>query len=86
LPAFVASRIASIPHVASLAQHLEDAELSTVAAVMRKYDDRTNQALIRLVGTLGPDVGIDMVDELEDLASQANDQWTSLFTHHGRDR
>ena len=40
LPAFVSSRVASRPHVAELAAHLEQAGLAHTADVLHKYDAR----------------------------------------------
>eukprot|EP00973_Karenia_brevis_P066193 9200366-Karenia_brevis.AAC.1 len=85
LPAFVASRIASRPHVAAMAQHLQIAELSTVADVMRVYDERTTQALVRLVGMLDPGTAGQLVDDLDQCADSAAERWAALFDSSATD-
>ena len=85
LPAFVASRVACRPHVAMLARHLEDAEICSAAAVLKRYDTRTDAALTRLVGTLDPEAGVDLVDELEMCISRADDSWQGLFDEDADD-
>ena len=79
LSAFLASRIASRPHVQELAQHMQDVGLAPVAVVMRAFDQRTDDALTQLVGELDSEIGTALVDQLTDLASTAQLQWDALF-------
>eukprot|EP00930_Biecheleria_cincta_P058055 TRINITY_DN43906_c0_g1_i1.p1 TRINITY_DN43906_c0_g1~~TRINITY_DN43906_c0_g1_i1.p1 ORF type:complete len:224 (-),score=43.32 TRINITY_DN43906_c0_g1_i1:57-728(-) len=79
LPALVASRIPCRPHIATLAGHLEEAEICTASSVLRKYDERTDAALIRLVSTLDSAAGVELVDELEKCMSAADDVWQHLL-------
>eukprot|EP00973_Karenia_brevis_P064465 8955978-Karenia_brevis.AAC.1 len=85
LPAFVASRISCRPHVAMMAQHLQIAELSTVTDVMRIYDKRTDEALVRLVCTLDPQVAGQLIDDLDHMADSAAERWAALFDGNEHD-
>lgn len=68
-----------------MARHPEDVQLSCLADATRKYAERSNQALLHLVGAFGPDAGVALVDDLEGLAHKASDHWTALFSEYSRD-
>ena len=80
LPAFVASRLASRPHVQALAAHMEEAEIGTVKQIMEKYDSRTTAALLKVVSLLDSEAGEKLVEDLEDATAKTEDQWRTLFT------
>ena len=46
---------------------------------MQRYDSRTTVALRKIVGLLDSEVGLQLVEELEDVTAKAEEQWKSLF-------
>ena len=52
LPAFIASRIASRPHVIEMAQHMEPFQHGATDSIRQAYDRRTDKALQTLVESL----------------------------------
>lgn len=79
LPAFLASRLASRPHVMSLARHLEEAELVDVDTFMAAYDARTTAARDRFFSNLSPHDQADMEDCLRRSQEHAANTWNQLF-------
>ena len=79
LAAFIASRFASRPHVEEMTKHLNAASLGNTRTVMDAYDRRTEDALIRLVSTIAPEKGSELIDLLGKSAEDAQWAWASLF-------
>ena len=79
LSAFLASRVASRPHVCELAGHMQEAGLATSEIIIQAYDRRTEDALIRLVTHLDAAAGATLVDTISLLADTAHRQWEALF-------
>ena len=79
LAAFVASRLASRPHVSQLAADMEQSGLATRCRILEAYDARTADALERLVRTLASEAGSALLDKLEDAAQAVGDAWANLF-------
>jgi len=77
LPAFLASRVASRPLVAAMADHLATAGICSVNQCMDAYDQRTRAAAHRWGETL-PDVVRQEADQLtQDAAAAAARRWQS---------
>jgi hypothetical protein len=79
LPAFVASRIASRPHVLEMAQHMEILHPGAARAITKAFDKRTDEALETLTKTLDTATGTTLVDTLKDLSEKAQTNWSALF-------
>ena len=75
--------MASLPRIAALAAHLEEAELATTAAVTRGYDSRTDAAMTKLVSQLDPDAGGELIDALDRCGEAALEEWCALFAAAG---
>ena len=78
LAAFVASRFTSRPLVTTMVQHYVAATGEQFDKIMSAYDSRTEDALITLVSTLPPDVGLGIVEKLADAADEATLRWQAI--------
>jgi len=84
LPAFLASRVASLPHVHEMAVHLEQAGLASSAGVMAAFDKRTEDAAANLATSLGSIAGEELIVCLEESAKSARENWSALFANEGQ--
>ena len=80
LGAFVASRLASRPHVQTLAEDMNSAGLGATDVIMAAYDERSLSALKRLLGELPPDAGCDLLEKLENAGTVAQEVWDNLLS------
>jgi hypothetical protein len=78
--AFVASRIASRPHVLTLAKHLADSGIGASTIVMDHFDRRTDNALTDVVAGLDATAGLKLLDELDQVAEDVVEKGKTLFT------
>ena len=62
-----------------MAEHLSDMSLGNVSVVMEAFEKRTEDALIRLVTTLPPDKGTELLNALGTAAEEADAHRKSLF-------
>ena len=84
LPAFIASRVASRPHVHEMAQHMEIFQHGAAAAIMEAYAKRTDEALSALVSTIDTGMGNMLIDNIKKLEDQATDNWKALFDNESQ--
>ena len=77
LLAFIASRTASRPLVAEMADHMSKAGICDAALVMNMFDERTKTVLDRWCLTLPPDVSEQVRRIIETAASAASSRWNS---------
>jgi len=78
--AFFASRIASRPHVLTLAKHLADSGIGASTTVMDHFDRRTDSALTGIVSGLDATAGLKLLDKLDQVAEDVMENWKTLFT------
>jgi hypothetical protein len=77
LLAFIASRTASRPLVAEMADHMSKAGICDVALVMNMFDERTKTAVDRWCLTLPPEVTEQVRRSVETAAHAASARWNS---------
>jgi hypothetical protein len=82
LPAFVASRVASRPHVLEMAKHMEALHHGAARAITKAFDERTDRALEALTQTLDTTTGTTLVNDLKELSEKAQNNWNCLFDEH----
>ena len=80
LASFVASRVSSRPLAATMFDHVQNAMLGQTATLLRLYDDRTTQAVERLLGSLPPRAARQVTELLERARLAAADTWDVMRT------
>ena len=81
LPAFLASRVASMPDVKASFDSVESSGLGSSQALLAAYDARTTEASSRLNASLPEDLAMSMQGILQDVAALAARRWRCMTKH-----